>query len=316
MECFFGQPFQEARGKEQEAKPSGASIASCFCVSKSLLLAPCGPGAKGGRPILKTFVILALQLANMKKFLFLFIFCMVTSRCFSISDGDSTKIKSPIFRENHYLDVSIGLGEKTTLTSIQWDKFFGIARNRIKIGFGVRMNVANFWNQQYYTAPPQRLNGAFDTLSVAHQAVYFLNLQFVFDVPLLKWWDVGMNIDLVGASWGPKADGAYYSNATGHNGSTQNVSPETLNLMLFGHNDFGNLNSQFYMRFWPADNVFIKAGMGLATFTNQTDAALNNGFNRFGTGSYLGFVSLGWTPGRNEWESIGSKRAKLITPAF
>ena len=235
---------------------------------------------------------------------------------FSMNDGDSIKKGAILWKENHYIDLSMDLGESVVYNSLQWDKLFAIARNRIKIGFGARFNVGNYWNKSFYTAPPQRIGGAFDTLTIQHQIVYSLNLQFVFDVPLLKWWDVGMNIDLVGVSWGPTAPASYYSYATGNNGSTQNVSPENFNLMLFGHNDFGNLNSQFYMRFWPSNNVCIKAGMGLATFISHTDVALNNGNNRFNAGSYMGFISLGWTPGRNELNADYIGRRKLITPVF
>ena len=244
----------------------------------------------------------------MKKiYLILLVFSVTILNCFSILDGDSTKKSSVIWKENHYVDLSIGLGDKVVLASLQWDKLFPIAlRKRIKIGFGTRMNVVNYWNKDFFTAPPQRIAGAgFDTLSMLHQTAYFFNLQFLAEVALMKWWDIGMNIDLVGASWGPKAEGLYYSYATGDSATSQNASAENLNLMLFGHNDFGNLNSQFYMRFWPSNNVCVKAGMSLATLTNITDIPLNNGNTRFNAGSYMGFLSLCWTPGRNKWVKWG-----------
>lgn len=218
------------------------------------------------------------------------------------SDGDSTKKPNNWLTKNHYLDLSIGIGENVIVNSFQWDKFFPILKNRVKIGFGLRMNVANYNDKPFYTAPPQQgPTNIRDTLNTLRQTVYYFNLQFAFDVMLLKWWDAGMNIDLVGASWGPTAEGRYYSAAFGSNGTTQEVQPETLNLMLFGRNDFGYLNSQFFLRFWPADNVYIKAGMGLTTMHSHTTVPLNNGNTRFSAGSYMGFVSLGWTFGRSEW---------------
>ncbi len=236
----------------------------------------------------------------MKKcYLLLFFAFMSIQLIFPATDVDSTKKGAKVWKENHYLDLSIGLGDNVLVTSCQWDKLFAVARDRIKFGFGVRMNVANYWNKSFFTAPPQRVNNMLDTLTMDHQTVYFCNLQFILDLTIFRWMDAGMNIDLVGASWGPKAEGSYYSYSTGNNGSRQNVSPETLNLMLFGHNDFGNLNSQFYLRFWPSDNVCIKAGMSLSTFISHTDNILTNGNTRFNAGSYMGFISLGWTPGRS-----------------
>lgn len=234
--------------------------------------------------------------------------CMSWMPLYSISEGDTTKKCLKVWKENHHLDLSMAIGEDVMLSSFQWDKLFPIAlKKRIKIGFGTRMNIANYWDKSFYTAPPQRVNNTFDTLTMSHQTVFFFNLQFLAEIALLKWWDVGMNIDLVGVSWGARTDGNYYSSAFGHTGSNQTALPENLNLMLFGNNDFGNLNSQFYLRFWPSDKVFIKAGMSLATFTTLTDAQLNNGNSRFHAGSYMGFVSLGWTPGRNNWVPCKSK---------
>jgi len=234
-------------------------------------------------------------------FIFLGTFAVVQAQ----SPIDTTKKKTSIWATDHYIDLSAGLGDRTVAASAQWDKLFGIAKNRIKLGFGVRMNVANLWDKSYFTAPPQRNTGIFDTLVVDHQTLYYCNLTFILDVSLLKWWDVGMNIDIVGASWGPASEATYYSHNAGYNKTRETVTPETLNLMLFGHNDFGNLNSQFYMRFWPSSNVYIKAGMSLNTFISHTGNTLNNGNTRFNSGCYMGFLSLGWTPKRSEWKSAG-----------
>jgi hypothetical protein len=254
----------------------------------------------------------------MKKGLLFVVFTFGLFLCSrAMHDGDSTKKCIKVWKENHYLDLSWGLGENTTIGSIQWDKLFPIAlKKRIKIGFGARMNVINYWSKDFFTAPPQRVEGAgFDTLRMEHQTTYFFNLQFLAEVALTKWWDVGMNIDLVGASWGPKTSALYYSYSTGDEASAQTVVPETLNLMLFGKNDFGNLNSQFYFRFWPSSNVALKAGMSLATLTNLSEVPLNNGNSRFHAGSYMGFLSLCWTPGRNVWVRC-KKNPGITTPIF
>lgn len=247
------------------------------------------------------------MLKKIPHILFLLV-CLKIIPAYANWNGDTTKKCIRVWRENHHIDLSTAIGEGVLVSSLQWDKLFPIAlKKRIKIGFGTRMNIANYWDKSFYTAPPQRINNSFDTLTMAHQTVFFFNLQFLAEVALLKWWDVGMNIDLVGISWGARTIGNYYSTASGYSGTSQTALPENLNLMLFGNNDFGNLNSQFYFRFWPSDKVFVKAGMSLATFTILTDAALNNGNSRFHAGSYMGFVSLGWTPGRNSWIPCKSK---------
>lgn len=255
----------------------------------------------------------------MKKLLPLFISVfIIVANLHSQKNTDTIIPKKFRFKNDNYLDLSMGLGENVVVNSFQWDKLFSVARNRIKIGFGLRMNVVNYWNKSFYTAPPQRVNDSFDTLTLDHQTFYFLNLHFAMDIALLKWWDVGMNIDLVGASWGPTGEASYFSTANGYSGTRETVYPETLNLMLFGHNDHGNLNSQFYLRFWPSSNVCIKAGMGLTTFITHTNNSLTNGNTRFNAGSYTGFLSLGWTFGRSELSGSGggNLRNKDKTPGF
>lgn len=249
----------------------------------------------------------------MKKFLPI-IFFMLFGSIYSQVSTDTIKKNKFNFKNDNYLDLSVGLGDNVVVNSFQWDKLFAIAQNRIKIGFGLRINMANYWNKSFYTAPPQRVNNTLDTLTLDHQTIYFMNLHFVCDVVLLKWWDVGMNIDLVGASWGPTGEASYYSASNGYIGTRETVSPETLNLMLFGHNDHGNLNSQFYVRFWPSANVSIKAGMGLSTFITHTTNPLANGNTRFNAGSYTGFLSLGWTFGRSDWRPVSSWKKR--NPGF
>lgn len=254
-----------------------------------------------------------------KGLLFLFILIGGLTRVHATADGDSTKKCVQIWKENHMVDLSLTVGNNIMISSLQWDKLFalGFTKKRLKVGFGARMNISNFWDYSMFTGKPQRTApGIFDTLVMKHQTTYFLNLQFIAEVALLKWWDIGMNIDLVGVSWGPKAEGSYYSHASGDSASLQLAQPENLNLMLFGNNDFGSLNSQFYMRFWPAKNLCIKGGMSLAVFTSLTENGLNNGNNRFHNGSYMGFISLAWTPGRNAWVPVKKKPRTIITPSF
>jgi hypothetical protein len=258
-----------------------------------------------------------LYFGSMRTPLLILVAFAFNSVVYAYQDGDSTKKSKDWLTKNHYLDLSIGIGENVIINSFQWDKFFPILRNRVKIGFGFRMNMANYHDKPFYTAPPQQgPTHIRDTLHISRQTVYYFNLQFAFDIALLKWWDAGMNIDLVGASWGPTAEGKYYSSTFGSNGDIKDLESETFNAMLFGHNDFGNLNSQFFLRFWPSDNVYIKTGMGLSTFISHTTLPLNNGNTRFSAGSYTGFVSLGWTFGRSEWVPIGNGRPRLGTPGF
>lgn len=215
---------------------------------------------------------------------------------------DSTKKKNRIWRDNHYLDISMTGGEDLFMSSLQWDKLFGVAwRQRVKVGFGIRVNMANCWNYDLQTAFYNRPSGQqFDTLVVPQQTSFSVNLTFAAELSLFKWLDIGLNEDLVGASWGETTTGTAFSSTHTAPVTTQNVRPATLNAFLFGRNDRGSLNSQFYLRFWPSNDFFIKAGFSIVHLTQRIDDQLPYGSVYF-MARNAGFISLGWTPGRNEW---------------
>lgn len=215
---------------------------------------------------------------------------------------DSTKKKCQVWNENHYLDMSLSGGQGLFNSSLQWDKLFAIAwKKRIKIGFGVRVNMTNSWDTDYHTVFYNRpAGGDFDTVTVAHQTTFSANLMFVADISLLKWLDAGLNIDLVGVSWGEKTSGTYHANG---NSITvdESIRPSAFNAFLFGRNDRGTTNSQFYLRLWPSNDFFIKGGFSLMHVSQLSNVSFSNYGEQYISAHNMGFVSFGWTPGRNAW---------------
>jgi|GEM_PF-4184980 len=227
-------------------------------------------------------------------------------------------VKGKAWKENHYLDISMAGGENIFITSVQWDKLFGIAwKKRVKIGFGVRVNMANTWAKDFrtpfYNRPDQN---TFDTLRMDQQTTFFVNLTFLAEISLFKWMDAGLCEDIVGVSFGERGEGSLYGESVPFGGIRQSTHPALFNAFLFGQNDRGSLNSQFYLRFWPTNDFFIKGGFGISHITQSTDADVSANGREFRAADYLGFISLGWTPGRNEWIGKKKPRPTLITPSF
>lgn len=180
---------------------------------------------------------------------------------------------------------------------------FNIAwKKRIRLGAGFRFNMANVTDRTYVTAFQARPDaGSYNSLFLDDHTVYSLNLTLNADISFTCWLDAGLNIDVVGVSFGESTDALYRSASFFPAASTEQAKPELLNVFAFGNNNRGTLNTQFYLRFWPGELFFVKAGSSLYHLSENTDNTLNYSNNRFNTDSYMGFVFLGWTPLKTAW---------------
>lgn len=233
----------------------------------------------------------------------LMLLCLLLATSFVYAESTNDSLKAKPWKENHYVDMSLGLGSKIFTGSVAWHKMFNIAwKKRIRLGAGLRANMANVTKRMYVTAFPNRPDaGTYDSLFLDDHTIYSINLTFHADVSLAQWIDVGLNLDVVGVSFGETTDASYRSATFLPAISTEQTKPELLNVFAFGNNNRGTSNTQFYLRFWPGENFFVKAGYSLYHITENTENTLNFSNNRFVTSSHMGFVSLGWTPFRTDW---------------
>ncbi|MCX7744112.1 MAG: hypothetical protein N2167_06060 [Flavobacteriales bacterium] len=232
---------------------------------------------------------------------------LATKVFFAVNTNDSLKLKS--WKENHYVEMSLGMGSKIFTSSVAWHKMFNVAwKKRIKLGGGLRFNMANVTKRMFITAFPGRPDaGTYDSLFFDDHTIYSLNLTFHADVSFTRWLDGGFNLDVAGVSFGETTDASYRSATFLPATSIEQVHPELFNVFAFGNNNRGTTNTQFYLRFWPGENFFIKAGYSLFHITENTVNTLNFSNNRFVTSSHMGFLSLGWTPLRTAWIAKNSK---------
>lgn len=233
------------------------------------------------------------------------ILMIITIGCFikpitaeSKTSADSLRI-SP-WKQNHYMELSAGVGSHLVISSIGWHKMFDVAwKKRFKIGAGIRIGMANSFDRVLTTAPIDRLpSNAFDTLFIPHHSTYSVNLSLHADLSLTTWMDVGFGVDLVGISFGESASARYQASSFSENGTQQTVKPEMLNLLAFSHHNKGSLNNSFYLRFWPGMNLFVKTAFTLYHSAEETAIPLQYG-SRYTGYTYMGSISVGWTPFRS-----------------
>jgi hypothetical protein len=86
-----------------------------------------------------------------------------------------------------------------------------------------------------------------DTLTVQRPFINSINLAANFGYSFNPKWSLGFNIDLIGFSFGRKTSGILTSN--GITRTDAGVKPTAFNALLTGDNDYGSLNSSFFLKY-------------------------------------------------------------------
>jgi hypothetical protein len=160
-------------------------------------------------------------------------------------------------------DVAASLGSKegTVAASYVYNMRLG-KRRRAEVGLGVRW-TSYFGGSKNFTTAPGRLARSttipfvivfagqetqnWDTLTVQSPVVHSLNLTANFGYRIGQRWLLGFNIDLAGVTFGQSRNATLTSN--GIPMQEPAAKPARWNLLLTGDNDYGSLNSEFFLRY-------------------------------------------------------------------
>ncbi|GAC1449359.1 MAG: hypothetical protein NVSMB7_11370 [Chitinophagaceae bacterium] len=96
-----------------------------------------------------------------------------------------------------------------------------------------------------------------DTLTVQRPFVNSINLSANFGYNFNRKWSAGFNIDLAGFSFGRTSSAILTSH--GITRTEPAAKPASFNVLLTGDNDYGSLNSEFFMKYKLAERWGIKA---------------------------------------------------------
>ena len=192
------------------------------------------------------------------------------------------------YKEGNIFGFTVNVGSSSFANAFSWSHYhqFG-KKNRIKIGYGIRLT--NFFGSDldYITAPAKYTSGKesiaalasetilanLDTVSFASSQVNFLNtgIYLAYTLPFLKnKLDFGINIDVLGFSFGAKQVGLYKNN-------TVTAKPTGFNILLISDSDMGSLNSEWYLRYHVSEKWALKAGYEFL-FTEYTTDSKIQGF--------------------------------------
>ncbi len=135
-------------------------------------------------------------------------------------------------------------------------------KQKWEAGLGARFTTAFGTKQEYTTAPARLARGTtvpfvivfaeqkienWDTLTVQRPLVNSLNISANFGYNFSSQWSAGFNIDLIGFAFGRKTSAILTSN--GITKTETAAKPASFNVLLTGDLDYGNLNSEFFIKY-------------------------------------------------------------------
>ncbi len=180
--------------------------------------------------------------------------------------------------------LAIGSSQVTAAGSYIYNWKFG-KRKKFETGFGLRFS-SYFGRNLYFKTAPARLTsgktgpGVFfaddilpniDSVLFPKAQMNALNLSVNFGYNFTKRFSLGLNIDVIGFSFGKKQSGVYYANNFAA-GVPVSAKPTGFNIFLVSDNDRGVLNSEFFAKYKWNDSWGIKLALGFlfAEYTTDT----------------------------------------------
>jgi len=189
------------------------------------------------------------------------------------------------------VDLAAGLGGGTVTAALSEVSAFGLWDGRIRLGAGPRlMGVFGGDGLPFSTANADLIAaGRTETIAVSGLRTGALNLALSVRVRVWAGLELGANIDVVGVGFGrtrPVSSGGVHTEA----------SPPTLNLLAFGRNDKGTLDSEFFVAWWFGERVAVRAGASHVVTELVTRTPLQDGNDRFRRSTTLFFAAVTFRP--------------------
>ncbi len=177
-------------------------------------------------------------------------------------------------RINKFADFSVTFGSEQGTLAASYVHNWRMGKTRkFEIGIGARSTLYYGEKKEFVTAGPPSLTRSFtfpflivfagqktenmDTLTVQRPLVNMLNLSFNMGYHITPRLYGGVNIDVIGFSFGQKSGAVLTTN--GNTLTEPEAAPASFNILFTGDHDRGNLNSEFFVRYQVGKRIGIKA---------------------------------------------------------
>jgi hypothetical protein len=176
-------------------------------------------------------------------------------------------------RINQFIDIAgtAGNSEQSVAGSYVFNWRIGKKR-KWEAGFGIR-STSYFGTKKDFRTAPARLARStttpfiilfagqktenWDTLTVQHPFINSVNVSVNFGYNFSPKWSGGFNIDLIGFSFGRKSSAILTSN--GITKTDPGAFTPAFNVLLTGDNDYGSLNSEFFIKYKLSQHWGVRA---------------------------------------------------------
>jgi hypothetical protein len=193
-------------------------------------------------------------------------------------------------------DVAFAAGGGAFSPAVSYNKLWGFGEyGKFKIGLGLRL-TSFFGNDIDFRTAPARLTSGkesivalfsedivanIDTLRMPRAQTNALNLSIHLQYSFGSRFDVGFNIDALGATFGGRKSGEFIARSQGRPVTIEPAKVTPFNLLLISDSDRGSLNSELYARYWVGPKVGIRAGLSFQFSEYTTDRKLTFDNDRF-----------------------------------
>ncbi len=196
------------------------------------------------------------------------------------------------YRDRIFIDVAVSASSKNFATAASVFHMSPLIKSHPKLLVGYGLRFTGFVGaNQYYTTAPSRFTSPIqnpgtifsktfseniDTVTTATAITYSLNAVFHVQYRFSSKLSAGFNIDLAGLSFGPKREFNIISNAFDPGQSPVAYGkPTRFNLLLTSDNDFGSLNSEFYIQYMVNLRLGFRGGYTFLFSEYTTDEKLS-----------------------------------------
>ncbi len=230
----------------------------------------------------------------MKKINYLLLAILITTyqNAFSQEMKASSKVST-------FIDLGLSAGSSTYSGSLSFNRTHGLLKSKkLRLGYGIRFSGFG-GTDLYYTTAPAKYSTKVETvdsifvkspLTMGINGVIHIEYNFT---PKLK---IGFNIDAIGMGFGKKQTVDFISSNRGAFPSLTDSKPTSMNVLLVGDNDIGQLKSEFVVSYLFLPKWGIKAGLDF-TFSEQTTAQkLTNNNDRFRHKAMMATVGISYYP--------------------
>lgn len=240
-------------------------------------------------------------------------FCLLLLLCLpALGFAQSATTETDFKKTTQVLDLSLASNGDFTTAALSVNRLHGLGRShRFRIGYGLRFTSAFGSNTDYRTAPAKLTSGNqsivalfsediianIDTVRFPKTQINSLNVSINLEYALSRRFEVGINIDAIGFSFGGQQTGTFIANGpvrSSLSGTAQAAKPTAFNLLLISDSDRGSLNSEAYVRYRFTPRVSVRGGLSFQFNEYTTTRKLTFENDRFRSKNAMPLLALSY----------------------